>query len=476
MNRICCTVAFLLLGCTFAFSAELDNAPKAPVPDAPKLVASTPAKAVEAPSITFGFDQRIRNEDWNNALDMNSVTDDERRQMRYRTRAWVKYNSEPVDFVVGLVDEFYKKYALKPADVTADRLNMDEVVFDNLYVNFKKLPVHGLSLSFGRQDLQRGEGFILFDGTSGDGSRTAYFNSVDLAYQHKNSKFELLGILDPRQDRFLGIIHNQHKYLTEWDEQAIGLYYTNRDHKSSDVDAYYFYKKEVKDFRAPSNPQFQPNRNISTLGARTVQRFANGYSFTGEFAAQWGGQHANAATGAPAADIRAWGGYAYAKKSFSSGWKPYVLSGVWALSGDDPNKPRTLNGFDPLFSRWPKWSELYLYTLVPERGVAYWTNNKMFQVEAGLNPVAPLNIRATFYEEVALHPDLKNLKVFGTGTHRGESYQLRADYAINDKWKCHVLYENFVPGDFYKAQADSFFFQAQVMYRFTAKLVSFQSR
>jgi len=34
-----------------------------------------------------------------------------------------------------------------------------------------------------------------------------------------------------------------------------------------------------------------------------------------------------------------------------------------------------------LYSRWPKWSELYIYSQVPEKGVAYWTNLNMWQAE-----------------------------------------------------------------------------------------------
>jgi len=460
----------LLLCCSVAYAAQ----PAAtPLPDAPKVATAVPVNASEAPSLKFGFEERIRNEDWNNATDFKPVSDDERRQVRYRTRTWLTYNSAPFDFAVRLNDEFNKKYALKKADTAADRLNTDEVIFETLSLNFKKLPVKGLTLSVGRQDMQRGEGFILFDGTSGDGSRTSYFNSIDLAYQHRKSKIELMGILDPRRDRFLGIIHDQHKYMQEWDEQALGFYYTNRDHKNTDVDSYYFFKKEIHDYRAATNVQFQPDRHVSTLGGRVVQRLNNGFSVTGEFAGQWGSQHANGAIAAPAADIRAWGGYAYAKKTLATKWKPYVTAGYWVFSGDDPGKKTTLNGFDPLFSRWPKWSELYIYSLVPERGVAYWTNNKMIQLEAGVNPIKPLNIRATFYEENAFHPYTKKPTVFGSGTHRGENYQVRADYVFNTHWKSHVLYENFAPGDFYKAGGDSFFFRAEVMYQFNTTLIHF---
>jgi len=434
----------------------------------PESVAANAAN--ETPALVYGGEQRVRTEDWNNITDFSNDKDDERRQMRYRTRVWLQYDSKPVEFRVGIVDEFYKKYALKQSDVVLDRLNLDEVVFESLSLSLKKLLLPGLSIVVGRQDIQRGEGFLIFDATSGDGSRTAYFNAANISYQRGKSKFEFLGILDPQMDRFLPIIHGQHKHLTEWDEQALGLYYTNRENKKSDIDGYYFYKKEVKDYRSANNPLFQPDRNISTVGARLAQRFAKGYSLTGEFAGQWGSQHANATADLAAADIRAGGGYLYAKKSFDTSTKPYMTVGYWAMSGDDPNS-QTMNGFDPIFARWPKYSELYLYSMVPERGVSYWTNNRMLQLETGLKPIKQLAIRATFYNQDAFHPSNKSPTIFAKGTHRGENYQLRADYLFNEKLRGHILFESYSPGDFYAVRNMSYFVQAQIVYQFKGSLI-----
>ena len=41
------------------------------------------------------------------------------------------------------------------------------------------------------------------------------------------------------------------------------------------------------------------------------------------------------------------------------------------LSGNDPSRPNVIGNWDPLFSRWPQWSELAIYSQVPENGVAY---------------------------------------------------------------------------------------------------------
>jgi hypothetical protein len=457
---------FALLSVVFA--ADGDTQGQA-IPVQTTAMSSSAATAQNAgpestPLIQYGFEERIRSEHWNNVADYNTNSDDERNQVRFRTKAWLSVNTNSVDFALKFNNEFKKQ------TVPSAPLNNDEALIETLYLDFKKLPIKGLSFRIGRQDIMRGEGFVLFDGTSGDGSRTSYFNAVDLSYSWKKSKLELIGILDPRQERFLPLIHDQARYLQEWDEQALGLYYSDRNHKATDVDAYYFYKKEVNDFRAPTNALFQPDRQIHTLGARMVRRLNHGVTVTGEFAGQWGTQHANPAVGLQTADIKAWGGYSYVKKSFQRKLKPYILGGVWALSGTDSSTPTQIGGFDPIFSRWPKWSDLYIYSEVPEKGVAYWTNNRMFQAEAGFTPWKPVTFRATLYEEDAFHPSGATPTVFGTGKHRGEDMQIRMDYTINENLRGHIVYESMAPGDFYKVQSNGYFFRAEITYQFKGRI------
>jgi hypothetical protein len=132
----------------------------------------------------------------------------------------------------------------------------------------------------------------------------------------------------------------------EWDEQALGGYFTSRPLAGATVEAYYFYKIEGQDPRPPDNPQYQTERRLSTLGARVTKPLGRGWTLAGEYARQWGRQH-------PDTDIAAWGGYAYARKTFAAAWEPTATAGFWALSGDDPATPANEN-WDPLFSRWPK--------------------------------------------------------------------------------------------------------------------------
>ena len=134
-------------------------------------------------------------------------------------------------------------------------------------------------------------------------------------------------------------------------------------------------------------------------------------------------------------------------------------------------RPRSkVEGWDPLFSRWPKYSELYIYSLVRENGVSYWTNNGMWQGETGFSPHKTLTARLTYYHMSAFHAFPRSPNIFGTGTGRGDNVQARFDYAPNKNWKTHVLYETHAPGDFYRAGSRGFFLRFEVSYAITGSI------
>jgi hypothetical protein len=404
---------------------------------------------------SFGYDQRFRNEEWNNIQDQNSQTNDAKAWSIFRQRVWLNFTlgSPNIEFYVRMLNQFAK------TSTPSVPLNWDEVIFDNLYVNFKKAIIPGLSIKIGRQDIMFGEGFILMDGSAVDGPRTAYVNGIDIAYTYKKSKLDLLGTMNPRSDRFLPILHNQHRILNEPDEQMAGLYYTDRNHKNTDFDLYYLLKKETHDYRSPSNAAFQPDRHVNTIGARIVRRLNGGYTATMEFAVQKGRQH-------PDTGITAWSGYGHLKKQFSRKWNPYVLGGYWALSGDNPSTNR-YEGWDPLSGRWPKWSGMYPWSQVPEKGIGYWTNIKMAQAEAGFTPWKPVTLKGVLYLNQAFHPYARgNPAVFGKGRGRGLIPEVIASYAFGHSFVGEFRYEVLRPGDFYAGRTTGQFFRFEANYSF----------
>jgi hypothetical protein len=424
------------------------------------LAACAAAAAGETPpdgnTVEPGFEERVRSENWDNLKDFSDASADTQHQLRLRTRVWGRFDFGPkVELMLMLNDESKKVF-------TPDtRFHWDETIVENLYLDVHRGGTW--SARVGRQNLMRGDGFVLFDGNALDGSRTAYFNALDVTRSlGKKSKLELIAISDPSHDTYLPVFNDRNKALTEWDERAVGAYYTGKDIPRTGIEAYCFHKTETDDFRPGTNPARQPDRRVETLGGRVEREIGKGWSAAGELAVQWGSQD-------PGVPVRAWGGTATIRKKFDVPAKPSVSLAWIGLSGDDPTTGK-IEGWDPLFSRWPKWSELYIYTLAGEKGVAYWTNLGMWQLEALASPWKPLSLRATYYKMGAFHPFPGNANIYGTGRNRGDLYELRADVAAGSHFKGHVLYEHLAPGDFYAGSDPARFFRAEVTYTFKRTL------
>lgn len=411
-----------------------------------------PAQTAAERAFTWGFEQRVRSENWDNILDYNGELPDLRNQVRYRTRLWANLPvTRDIDLYAGLNQETNQVIR------TRAPWRFDEAIVENAYVDFKRLFTDGLSLRVGRQNLIRGEGWLILEGNPFDGSRSIYFNAFDFAYSWKKSKLEVIGILNPKTDRFLPRVPDRHRPLIEWDERAIGLYYTDRNSPRTSLESYYFYKTETRDSRGPGNPQYQPDRRFHTAGGRIVHSATATLDLAGELALQWGRQD-------PDSSIAAWGGYGYAKRRFGGPLKPYLQAGWWGFSGDNPGTAGKIEGWNPLFGRWPKWSELYIYTQWKEVGVAYWTNLGMWQGEAGFSPSGAVDCRATFYRMDAFHPFPGSSAVYGRGTQRGNMYQGRVDLRVGRHWSGHVLWEHMLPGGFYSAKTPGYFLRFEVIY------------
>ena len=416
--------------------------------------APLPARAADAPAanhLELGFEERARSENWDNSTDFNAGALDARHQWRFRTRAWGRLSvGGNTEFAFGLNDESRK---LTTPDVA---LTMDETVVENLYLDHR-FP-GGASIRVGRQNLTKGDGFLLMDGSPLDGSRVAYFNAVDLAWTAGTSRLDLLGVSDPYRDHYLPPIHDRVKSLIEWNESALGLYWTGAGRAKSALDAYYFFKTETGDTRLLTNVAHQGDRRFHTVGGRVVCDGVRDWSLKAELAGQAGTQQ-------PGAAVRAWGAQASVRRSFARATKPSLLLGWTGLSGDDPATAAD-EGWDPLFSRYPKWSELYIYTLASEHGTAYWTNLSMWQAEARLTPAKPLDLRATYYRMGAFHRFPGKPAIYGNGTLRGDLYEARADLKVNDNWRGHVVGEYLKPGDFYAGPDAGWFFRFEVVCSF----------
>jgi hypothetical protein len=417
------------------------------------LPAVEPAVAQSEPSgFTIGFEQRVRNERWSNIMDFSDRLPYDRNQIRWRTRLWTNiplHNS--IDVFVGLDQETNQIVSPRRPWRT------DEVIVENAYIDIKRLFSPEWSLRAGRQNIMLGEGFLILEGGPWDGSRAIYFNAVNLARTTGKSKLQLMAMADPSTESMLPHVHCQNRSLVEWDENAAGVYYTSKHLRNTLIDVYGIWKREFNDRRSPLTVQFQPDKRVNTAGVRVTRRLGKSYAVAGEFALQSGRQ-------SPGTPVKGHAGYAYVKRTFANWRQAYVQAGYWGFSGDDP-KTAVIEDWDPLFARWPKWSELYIYSQFHERGVGYWTNLGMTQFEGGFSPVGKVKARATYYSMHAFHPFTRgNPTIFGYGSGRGDNFQVRGDISVNRNWSGHALYEHHLPGNFYSRRTPGHFIRFEILF------------
>lgn len=344
------------------------------------------------------------------------------------------------------------RYYFAPENID---FSFHEVFVDLLYAKLDSVAGLPLTLSVGRQNLNFGEGFVVIDGTPLDGSRSIYFNAAraDWTFAPGHS-VSLVYLNQPVKEKYLPLIHDQESRLIEQPGRAAFAYYSRTWGKST-LQAYFIHN-EVGHTAA-----FPNSRQVNCPGVRLQLPIAARVTLGGEGAYQIGTNGAS--------DQRGYGGYSYAE--YATGWPMHlpktVTVGTVYLSGNDPATPDD-EGWEPLFGRWPKWSESYIYTLIRERSVAYWTNLTSVFIRTAV-PVATDLVLSLDYHHLAAPepPDPEKAFPGGTGTQRGDLFIGKLAYQMNPHLTGHVLFESFAPGDFYFAGADSYgWMRMEVMLRF----------
>ncbi len=405
-----------------------------------------------AATLEAGVEERFRYDHANNLADHSAAAPDERLLWRFRTRAWATGTlGRYLAFGVGLSNES------KGQGVPRVPMTLDETVFSALWVDIRPSP--RINVRLGRQNIMKGDGFIFHDGTPADGARTEYVNGLDATIRvARHATLEAIAAWDPAQDTFLPVLRDQHRTLIEWEERLAGVYFTSTPRPDLQWQAYYVFKRELHDTRPATHPQFQPDRSLSTFGGRVEKARGTAWTMSGEWAMQVGTQ-------VPDTPIRAWGGLAGVQRRFSAPWSPTIRAACAALSGGSASSA-VIEGWDPVLARWPLWSEAIGQALVPEVGLAYWTNMGLLKADVLVTPSPRIGARATYYHLTAFHPFQGNPLIFGSGTTRGDLLEARFDFSFDARLRGHVLYQRLLPGSFYVGRTPGYLFRIEFLATF----------
>jgi len=396
------------------------------------------------PRLKLTFIERIRQESSDNVASLDDSAADSSAYLRFRTSVGLQWLASPkVEFAVKLTNE--NRYYIAPKSDTKLKKNCDpnEVFFDQLYLRWKKPAGLPLILTLGRQDIQLGEGFIIFDGGPLDGSRSAYFNAgrLDWAAGPKTT-LSAFYLYQPRTDRLLPLIHDVGQNLVEQDEEGFGLYGKGPLRKLN-WEAYLF----RKNIRAAG---LLPGSAITNMGGRLQVPVSGRLALTTEAALQSGSYGA--------IDRFGYGGYFHLdfKTQAALPWPTVLTLGGICLSGDDLSTTGRTEAWDPAFSRWPKWSESLIYLSARESRPAYWSNFVSLYGTLDFSLRDNLRLLLTWHRLGAAQRSPATDFLSGAGKDRGNLFLARLNFDISQNVSGHFLWESFQPGNFYFRGAQSF--------------------
>jgi hypothetical protein len=412
--------------------------------------------AVRPPSrLRVGFSERLRYVTWDNARTLDGSAGGETAFTLQRTRLGLGWRPmEEVEAGIRLANE--SRLDIVPED--ASGFEFGELFTDNLFLAVRRPMGLPVNLTLGRQDFVLGEGFLIDDGTPLDESRSAYFNAARAEW-HPAPWGTLTAFFVSQQtrDTLLPVLHSRDQPLLEHPQTVLGLdYSTGLGEGTLEGYALSFTRSYLS---------LDVVTRAEVLGGRWVWRPWRALSVTAEGAFEFGRDLAEGPAGElpePISEVRrsAFGGYVHA--DYSPGrprpWPELVTLGGIFLTGDDPETPAR-EDWDPLFGRWAKWSESYIYSLELERGLAWWSNLASVYGSVRFLLTSRLRAWATYHHLMAPQARRKlpppgssgeEPYVQSVGRTRGDLFILGLEFEISKALGGHLIWESFSPGSFYR--------------------------
>jgi len=445
------------------------------------LAGAQDAAAPAASELAWGGDFRFRNEYFNNALTLNDeAAGHQNDYFRARARFWAAYNPEAFA-------SFNLRATAEPRDWTHASYAKQHVgpgpewryaIVDTLNAKFTaKGDSTSATLTIGRQDIQYGDTmnwWLIADGTPGDGSWTTFTDAVRLSIESKSlqTTFDVICLNQGATPAArLDILGRQTTYsLTEQNERGVIVYASNKSIPKTQLDGYYIYKHDHKVFSSGDNA------DIHTVGAKLSGTPSPNFKYSIEAATQWGAKQDSAVKVPIAAtarrDIQAFGANASVTYFLRDARENRFGFAFEYLSGDKPGTGDKDEMFDILWGRYPRWSDVYIFSYAPEAGgrMAQMADLVRFGPTWGFTPVKNTTFSAVF--NLLLAPEAvptraTNAALFSQSGHvRGQLVQLILRRQFTKSLSGLLQAEFFQQGTFYTHRDLQSFFRFELAMKF----------
>ena len=423
-----------------------------------------------------GADLRVRQEVLGNMPEGNNKFFPNQNYIRYRPRVWGQVKNEDFKLYMRVTDEM-RSYS-KP-NVNSYRWP-DEAFLDNLYLDLYNLFDGHLDIRAGRQDFYGangptyGAGRVLLDGTPNDGSRTVFMDAIKatVKFDAKNS-LDLLAIYNSPENQLNfghsaglapGLDERQINCGVNETEWGGGLYFRSKEFAEVPFELYYLYKRETKSKTPRTNMVQSDGRDTHTWGARVMPKITDTVSAEFEGAVQAGQKDSGPST----SGYMGYAGLTY-KPVVNSTAKPYLTGACYYLSGDkEQGAGKEDSAWDPLWARWPQFSELYVYNTI--YGIGYWSNLIYPHIDAGVDFSPGHKVSSSLGP---MYTAVEDGLGGGDGNLRGWLGMIRYDFPLvknifgkRGELFGHVTAEVLDPGDYYTSDQWAYFLRWEVNARF----------
>ncbi|MEW6378265.1 MAG: alginate export family protein [bacterium] len=414
-----------------------------------------------ANKVTYGGDIRIRGQVTKNIYDLNNTKAgtagkrvnayDNEQFYRHRTRLWIKGELEEgmTGYVRLAVEPRWGRpdYTYNDATVDAAKKPKPEwtnhLIIDNSYIEAKKFLGSPLNLKIGRQDLTYGEGFLVYEGTPVDGSRTIYFDAVKLSLD-----LSVIGV-----DLFTAK-PDEGQYNINDDEDLYGLYTTLKMVPGQAFDVYVLQRerrayKLDQDFDA-TTPDIDVDSSTTAVGVRASGKIIENLTYAAEVTKEfgsvdWKGFDPTGAREEGDMDRDAIGGLATLTYAIPVPTQPTIKLGAYYTSGDNENTD-DYEAWDGFYSEFPKYGygDMLASLTKLDYDEGTWTNHRIYEADLKLTPISKMTANLGFLYLAANNvPD-------GVSKKRGICPQARLEYQFTPAVTAHVLGQYFQTGNYYE--------------------------
>ena len=402
--------------------------------------------------------------------------------MRVRERVWGCFElNEKTKLQLRLVNRWHA-HSSKPGDnsnhdgVVANGPGPgwtfpDELIVDNLFLDLANVADSDWSLRLGRQDIMFGNGMVLLEGTPLDGGRTIYFDGIVAKYASEADSLALFLVHNKYKDGAV-LAGDENRALHFGDTTAAGAYWTHNFDQALNTDLYYIYADLDDDHEVigPSASKWRDfNREVHYLGARVFGSPHDQVDYSVEVCKQYGRAPEIETSSGGGSTSTMWEGFGAdlsglmvdarltLKAPAETAMDPKLMLQYTFLSGDDPDSQTENEGWQPVFSAWPKWrDELFAYGVFP---ALQWTNLSQFRTAIALAITEDITFSTAWAYVNSDEPS-------DAGRQYGNLFTAFLDYKITDAWVVKLEASEFRPGNWFMDGTSCEWLRLETVYRF----------